>query len=102
MNNLTLIVPADIRQALADALRALPQVSGFTFTHVEGHGAGNTVDPSLSARDRVIGYVPHTRVDIVIEDENVETVLNTLRASHCGVAGRCMYWVTSVTQFGQM
>ena len=49
MKNLSLIVHADIEQALADTLRGFKQVSGFTFTHVEGHGAQNDRDPALSA-----------------------------------------------------
>lgn len=102
MKKLTLIVHADIKQALADVLRTLPQVGGFTFIHVEGHGTREAADPMLSARDRVIGYVPHARVDIVLEDEHVEVVLDALRASHCGVAGRGAFWVTSVTKYGPL
>jgi nitrogen regulatory protein P-II 1 len=102
MKILTLIVHDETREALADVLRALPQVAVFTFTHVEGHGTRDTTDPLLSARDRVIGYVPHARVDIVLEDENVETVIETLRRSGCGVAGRCLHWVTAVTNYGPL
>lgn len=102
MKNLTLIVHADIRQALADELRALPQVQGFTFTSVEGHGAQDGRDPSLSARDLVVGYTPHVRVDIVLEDADVDAVLAALRGSNCGVAGRGAYWVTAIKQFGSL
>ncbi len=102
MKNLTLIVHADIEQALADVLRGLKTVQGFTFTHVEGHGAQDDRDPALSARDRVVGYTPHVRVDIVLEDENVDTVLETLRESRCGITGRGVYWVTSVTKHGRL
>lgn len=100
MKKLTLIVHADIKQALADTLRALPQVEGFTFTHVEGHGTQDERDPSLSARDRVVGYTPHARVDIVLDDEHVDAVLDALRASNCGVAGRGTFWVAPVTEYG--
>lgn len=97
MKNLTLIVRADIEQALADALRELPRVAGFTFMHVEGHGPQDDRDPALSARDRVVGYTPHVRVDIVLEDEDVDMVLEALRTSDCGVTGRGTYWVAPVT-----
>lgn len=100
MKILTLIVHADIKQALADLLRSLPQVSQFTFTHIEGHGAQDERDPSLSARDYVVGYTPQVRVDILIDDENVDAVLNTLRNSNCGVAGRGMYWVVHAVAYG--
>jgi len=101
MKNLTLIVHADIEQALADMLRGLKQVSGFTFTHAEGHGAQDERDPLLSARDRVVGYTPHVRVDILLKGEDVDEVLWELRASG-GLAGRGLYWITPVEQHGRL
>jgi len=102
MKNLSLIVHADIEQALADTLRGFKQVSGFTFTHVEGHGAQDERDPQLSARDRVVGYTPHVRVDIALKDEDVDAVLEALQTSTCGVAGRGIYWVTPVEKQGRL
>lgn len=100
MKNLTLIVHADIEQALADTLRSLPQVRGFTIAQVEGHGARSDHDTVLAARDRVVGYTPHIRVDIVLANEVVEEVLNALRTSDCGVVGQGVYWITGVDAFG--
>ena len=102
MKILTLIVHADTEQALADMLRGLKQVTGFTFTHVEGHGAQDERDPSLSARDRVVGYTPHTRVDILLKGEDVDDVLQALRATGGGLAGRGAYWITSVESQGRL
>lgn len=102
MKNLTLIIHVDIEQALADMLRGLKQVSGFTFTHVEGHGAQDERDPSLSARDRVVGYTPHVRVDILLKGEDVDDVLRALRTADCGLAGRGIYWITPVEQHGRL
>ena len=102
MRKLTLIVHADIQQALADALRAMPEVPGFTFTPVEGHGPQEGRDAFLSARDRVVGYVPHVRVDLLLEDRDVETVLEALQVSSCGAAGRGVYWVTRVERHGRL
>ena len=102
MKNLTLIVHADVRQALADVLRGLKEVEGFTFTSVEGHGPQDERDPQLSARDRVVGYTPHVRVDILLEDTVVDGVLNALQQSQSGVAGRCVYWVTTVARQGRL
>jgi len=100
MKNLTLIVHANVEQSLADTLRSLKQVSGFTFTHVEGHGAQDERDASLSARDRVVGYTPHVRVDILLED--VDDVLQALRVASGGLEGRGIYWVTPVEQHGRL
>ena len=102
MKNLTLIVHANVQQALADALRSIMQASGFTFTPVEGHGAQDGRDPTLSARDRVVGYTPQVRVDILLEDGDVDVVLQALRAAECGLAGRGIYWVTPVEQRGRL
>jgi|SRR5581483_399484 nitrogen regulatory protein P-II 1 len=96
MKNLTLIVHADTEQALADFLRGLPQVSGFTFTQVEEHGSQDERNSELSARDLVVGYTPHARVDLILREKDVEAVLSALRESHLGIAGRSQYWVTSV------
>lgn len=100
MKNLTLIVHADIEQSLADLLRALP-VSEFTFTHIEGHGQQDEHDPSLSARDRVVGYTPQVRVDIIIGEEDMPAVLDAVRR-HRSVVGRGVYWVTPVEQHGHL
>lgn len=100
MKNLTLIVHADIQRALADTLHSLEQVSEFTFIQIEGHSAQDEYDPALSARDRVIGYTPHVRVDILLKDEDVKDVLHALRTADCGLSGRCIYQVTAVEIHG--
>jgi len=102
MKNLVLVVHADIQQRLADTLRGLPQVAGFTFTTVEGHGPQSRHDPSVSARDLVVGYTPHVRVDLVLEDRDVDGVLQALRAADCGVAGRGVYWIAPLETQGRL
>ncbi|KAF0205933.1 MAG: hypothetical protein FD173_622 [Gallionellaceae bacterium] len=102
MKNLTLIVHADIQRALADTLRSLEQVAGFTFIQVEGHSLQDESDTTLSARDRVIGYTPHVRVDILLEDEDVDDVLQALRAADCGLLGYGIFQVTAVEKQGAL
>ncbi len=102
MKQLTLIVHADIKQALSDVLRGISQVSGFTFTHAEGHGSQQDRDPLLTARDLVVGYRPHVRVDILLKDGDVDAVLDALRNSQAGLAGRGHYWVTEVEREGRL
>lgn len=102
MKILTLIIAADVKQAMADTLRGLRQAREFTFTHVEGHGAADGNNLILSARDHVVGYVPHVRVDIMLEDEDVAYVLAILRSSQNGLAGRSRYWITGVDSQGQL
>jgi len=102
MKHLTLIIHSNVQQDMADQLRTLEQVSGFTFSHVEGHGVQVENDPFLSVRDKVVGYTPRVRVDILLQDSDVELVLEILRNSTQGVKGHGIYWVTAVEQNGRM
>lgn len=102
MKILTLIVHTDNKEALADTLRTLPQVTGFTFSPVEGHGPREDRDPSLSVRDRIVGYVPHVRADLALEDTDVDRVLEALKAADGGVAGHGVYWVTRLERQGRL
>lgn len=101
MKNLTLIIHAGVQQMLADSLRALGQVRGFTFTHVEGHSDQSESDLFLSARDKVTGYVPRVRVDVLLEDEDVSPVLSEL-LSQDHFRGQGIYWITSVERQGRL
>lgn len=103
MKNLTLIVHIDTQQLIADTLRALPNIKEFSFAHVEGHGTYDVDDPSRSARDLVVGYTPHVRVDILLNDGEVDAVLAALRESSDGnLAGRGIYWVTEAERQGRL
>lgn len=100
MKNLTLILRADRQQAFADALRALPEVEGFTFTHMEGHGDQSERDPGRSLRDLVVGYTPQVRLDVVLAEEAIGGVLAALRGL-CP-KGTGVYWITPVERFGRL
>jgi nitrogen regulatory protein P-II 1 len=102
MKNLTLIIHANAQQDLADRLRAMEHVSGFTFSHVEGHGAQSEHDPFLSARDQVVGYVPRVRADILLEEADLDAVLDALRTAGKGVGDQGVYWVTTVEKSGRL
>ncbi|MBA1443718.1 MAG: DUF3240 family protein [Gammaproteobacteria bacterium] len=102
MKHLTLIIHTDVQQDMADQLRSLEQVTGFTFSHAEGHGVQVESDSFLSARDKVVGYTLRIRVDVLLEDGDVESVLDTLRNTTYGVEGNSIYWVTAVEQSGRL
>jgi len=102
MKKLTLIIHKDLEEALSDYLRELPQVKGFTFIHVEGHGTEATSDIALSARDQVMGFHPQVRADLLLEDDQVELVLAALRSAKLGLSGHTFFWVTSVEQSGRL
>lgn len=102
MKNLVMIVHANMQQDFADLLRSLIQVQGFTFCHVEGHGTRVEHDPYLSTRDKVVGYVPRVRVDILLHDSDVETILAAIRDRDGGQCVQGIYWVTTVEEYGQL
>lgn len=102
MKNLMLIAHSDVKQVLANTLRNLEQVSGFTFTNIESHSVQSEYDTALSARDRVVGYTPQVRVDILLQDADVDDVLQALRAAGCGLAGCAIYQITTVERQGSI
>ncbi|MHB8843337.1 MAG: DUF3240 family protein [Nitrospirota bacterium] len=102
MKNLSMLIHDDVKQSLADALRDMPEVTGFTLTPVESHGSQDARDVMLSARDRVVGFTPHVRVDMILNDIDVGKVIEALRTNNCGAAGRCNYWITPVEEIGKL
>lgn len=102
MKQLTLIVHTTAQQDLSDQLRSMEQVSGFTFSQAEGHGVQVENDPFLSARDKVVGYTPRIRIDMLLDDDNVDIVIELLRNSTYGIKGQAKYWVTHVEKNGQL
>lgn len=102
MKNLTLIIHTNAQQDLADQLRSMELVSGFSFSHVEGHGVQAESDPFLSARDKVVGYTPRVRVDLLLEDNDVDSILNDLRKTMKGMENHGVFWITAVEQSGRL
>lgn len=102
MKTLVMIVHTDRQQDLADLLRSLSQIQGFTFSHVEGHGVQEVHDPFLSARDKVVGYVPRVRVDILLDDNHVDDVLEAVRSKSKGDAETGVFWVNDVKRGGRL
>ncbi len=102
MKNLIIIIHANGQQDMSDLLRNLDVVSGFTFTRVEGHGEQSEQDMFLSARDKVVGFVPRMRVDILLEGTDVETVLSAVRTTSNGGRFEGVYWCVDVEQSGRL
>ena len=102
MKLLTLIVHTDVQQDLTRLLRSMEQVSGFTYIHVEGHGAEQESDKFLSARDKVVGYAPRIRTELLLEDKHLDTVLTALCDKEHNIAGEGIYWVTPVEKGGRL
>ena len=102
MKHLTLIIHTEAQHDLANLLVGMEVMSGFTFTQVEGHGLEVAADPFLSAREKAVGHVPRVRVDILLEDENVDSLLKMLRTTIDNLEGNGIYWVTDVERSGRL
>lgn len=101
MKSLNIVIHAGAQQELADTLRTLEQVQGFTFTHVEGHSDHSDADPFLSARDKVVGYVPRVQVTLLLADADIGVVLSALLAEE-SFRGQGVYWVSPIEQMGRL
>lgn len=102
MKILTLIVHTDVQQKLSDRLRRMNQVGGYTFSHVEGHGIESEDEDFVSAHDEAVGYAPRVRIDLLLQDGDVERVLKTIIDGEPSIRGAGFYWVTLVEKGGQL
>ena len=102
MKILTLIVHTNVQQELSDLLRSLGEVTGFTFTHVEGHGVEVEKDSFLAAHDEAVGFVPRIRTDLLLQDADVEGVLERIASAGIGISGQGFYWVTPAEKGGRL
>jgi len=102
MKLLTLVVHTDVQQKLVKLLRNMEEVAGFTFIHVEGHGEEAENDKYLSARDKVVGFAPRIRTELLLNDNDVDTVLAVLSDREHNITGQGIYWVTSVEKGGHL
>ncbi len=100
MKSLILVVHANMQNDLADRLRTISCVKGFTFSKVQGHGSHDASDSFLSMRDRVVGYSPHIRIEILLEEEQISLVLGQLRSVVKHSRDQGTYWVTAVEESG--
>ena len=101
MKNFSMIVHTSLQQELSDLLRSL-DLDSFMFSHVEEHSAQQENDILLSARDRVVGYVPKVRVDVILEDERAMSLLDEINQSNISFKGRAMYWITAIEKTGEL
>jgi len=78
MKCLTLIVHRSAKQDLVDRLRGAPEIHGFTVQPAEGHSERTGDNPFETTRDLVLGHVPRERVDILLQDDAVPSVVALL------------------------
>lgn len=100
MKKLSIVVHSSMQQSLADCLRGL-KLETFMFSHIEEHSAQLEHDSFLSARDRVVGFVPQVRVDVITDDKRACSLLDEIRRK-CNFRGKGIYWITDVDEAGEL
>ena len=101
MKKLSLVVHSSLQQELADFLRN-KNVEMFMFSHIEEHSSQKEFDALLSARDKVVGYVPKIRVDMILDNDRTQTLLEEFRNGSISLKGKGLYWVTDLQQAGEL
>lgn len=95
---LTIIFPRALEENLVDNLLTHPDLaSGFTTSHVEGHGAGAAFH---SVQEQVRGRAHRSQMQIVMSREDATTLVAHLKVE---LPNReVVYWITPVMEFGRL
>ncbi|MCW8935447.1 MAG: DUF3240 family protein [Gammaproteobacteria bacterium] len=101
MKKLSMVVHTSLQQTLSDFLRS-QKLETFMFTHIEEHSSHVEKDSFLSARDKVVGYVPQVRLDVILDNEAIKQLLENIKKSNCPFKGKGIYWVTDIDDFGKL
>ncbi len=101
MKKFSMVVHSSLQQELADLLRSM-QLDNFMFSHIEEHSAQRENDVLLSARDRVVGYVPKVRVDVILDDERALKLVDEIREARPSFKGKGLFWISAVESSGEL
>ena len=84
----------DIKEALKAA-----GVQGITVSEVKGFGRQGGDTETYRGSEYQIDFVPKSRVELVVEDHNVESIIDVIQKSAAtGKIGDGKIWVTNVEQ----
>jgi nitrogen regulatory protein PII len=84
----------DIKEALKAA-----GVQGITVSEVKGFGRQGGHTETYRGSEYQIDFVPKSRVELVVEDHNVDSIIDVIQKSAAtGKIGDGKIWVTNVEQ----
>ena len=84
----------DVKEALKAA-----GVQGITVSEVRGFGRQGGHTETYRGSEYQIDFVPKTKIELVVDDANLETVLDVItNAASTGKIGDGKVWVTNVEQ----
>ncbi|MEZ5974881.1 MAG: DUF3240 family protein [Planctomycetota bacterium] len=102
MKCLTLYLHAAAAEDAMNCLRSRPEVSGFTVMRCEGHSTRSEANVELATRDRVVGFVPRVRIEVVLEAAAVTAVLANLEMCLQGAFSQGIWTLTPLDGFGRI
>ena len=98
MQLVTAIIKPFQLDAVKEALHAVG-TTGMTVTDIQGHGRQRGQTATYRGSEYTVDFVPKVRLDIVIDDGMVDTVMETIASSaRTGKIGDGKIWVTPVSR----
>ena len=101
MKCLSLIINKSSKTEIVELMRRLPEVDAYTIFHGEGHYSGN-IQPFESAHDEVLGYVPRIRIDVFLQEKDVDTVIKRIKSCSVCASKLGLYWTSTVENMGEL
>ena len=96
MKLITAIVKPFKLDDVKDALKAIG-IQGMTVSVVRGFGRQGGHSETYRGAEYTIEFVPKVRLELVIEDNDVDNVITAIRtAANTGKIGDGKVWITSV------
>jgi nitrogen regulatory protein P-II 1 len=94
------LITAIVRPYALDDVRSAVEkagVLGMTFTEVQGYGRQKGHTEVYRGAEYEVDFVPKARVDVVVNDESVDTVVEGIvEAARSGKIGDGKVWVSPV------
>ncbi|WP_430390253.1 DUF3240 family protein [Dyella sp. 20L07] len=98
LKRLTLVAPHALEETLVAMLLDMqPSLSGFTTTHVAGHGESFT---NASTSERVRGRIDRVLLWLVLPEDSVDRVVSHLNALL--PKSDVVWWVEPVERMGRL
>jgi nitrogen regulatory protein P-II 1 len=77
MKEITAVIRPDKLEVVKEALQEI-QCNGVTVTEVKGRGRQLGITESYRGRDYKVDLLPKTRLEIIVNDEDVDSVVDTI------------------------
>ena len=98
MKEITAIIRPDKLEVVKEALQEI-QCNGITVTEVKGRGRQLGITESYRGRDYKVDLLPKTRLEIIVNDEDLEKVIDAIvKTAQTGDIGDGKIFVSAVEE----